>query len=99
MTSYRKLWNSANGSARSRCFSDYRISSIDYAGWNLYIEDYFQQVQQAIKTCSIVAEFSWDAEKRDTYEGFIRAEIRFTDGSILQVREFVAIETAIDRDM
>jgi Family of unknown function (DUF6516) len=68
-------------------------------GWNLYIEDYFQHVRQAIDACPAVAQVSWDAEKRDTYEGFIRVEISFTDGSILQVREFVATETGIERDM
>jgi hypothetical protein len=65
----------------------------------LYIEDYFQQVYQAIVACGAIDQFSWDAEKRDTYEGFIRAEISFIDGSILQVREFVAVEIGIERDM
>jgi hypothetical protein len=65
----------------------------------LYIEDYFQQVRQAIVACPAVAEFSLDVEKRDTYEGFIRAEIRSLNGSILQVREFVAVEAGIERDM
>jgi Family of unknown function (DUF6516) len=65
----------------------------------LYIEDYFQQLRQAIDACTTVAELAWEAEKRDTYEGFIRAEISFADGSILQVREFVAVETGLERDM
>jgi hypothetical protein len=68
-------------------------------GWNLYIEDYFEQVRRAILNCPIVDQLNFDAEKRDTYEGFIRAEISFTDGSILQVREFVSVETSIVRDM
>jgi hypothetical protein len=68
-------------------------------GWNLYIEDYFQRVHQAIVACEAVESFNWDAEKRDTYEGFIRAEIIFLDGSILQVREFVAVEMGVERDM
>ncbi len=65
----------------------------------MYIEDYFQQVRQAIDACPAVVHVTWDAEKRDTYEGFIRADISFVDGSILQVREFVAVEIGIERDM
>jgi Family of unknown function (DUF6516) len=65
----------------------------------LYIEDYFQKMRQVIEDCPAVTQFSIDAEKRDTYEGFIRAEIRFANGAILQVREFVAVETGIERDM
>jgi Family of unknown function (DUF6516) len=65
----------------------------------LYIEDYLQQVRDAISACTVVAQFGFEAEKRDTYEGLIRAEISFMDGSILQVREFVTVETSIERDM
>lgn len=68
-------------------------------GWNLYIEDYFEQVRGAISTCTVVDQFNCDTEKRDTYEGFIRAEISFTDGSMLQMREFVSVEAGIVRDM
>ena len=56
-------------------------------------------MRQAIEACPAVTQFSLDVEKRDTYEGFIRAEIRFVNGAILQVREFVAVETGIERDM
>ncbi len=68
-------------------------------GWNLYIEDYFEQVRGEIVSCNVVDRFNFDAEKRDTYEEFIRAEISFVDSSILQVREFVSVETGIVRDM
>jgi len=65
----------------------------------LLIEEYFQQIQITISTCSVVASFTLDCEKRDIYEGFIRAEIKFTDSSVLRIREFVSVETIINRDM
>jgi hypothetical protein len=65
----------------------------------LQIEAYFQQIETTISTSSQLISFALDCEKRDTYEGFIRAEIKFTDGSILRIREFVSVESGIDRDM
>jgi Family of unknown function (DUF6516) len=65
----------------------------------LLIEAYFQDIQTTISTCIAVASFSLDCEKRDTYEGFIRGEIRFIDSSILNIREFVSVETDLERDM
>ena len=65
----------------------------------MLIEEYFQQIQTTISTCSVVTSFTLDCEKRDIYEGFIRAEIKFTDNSVLRIREFVSVETIINRDM
>lgn len=65
----------------------------------MLIEDYFQTIRTVISTCTAVESFSLDCEKRDTYEGFIRGEIRFIDSSILNIREFVSVEIAIERDM
>ena len=65
----------------------------------MQIETYFQQIEAEILACSRLISFTLDCEKRDTYEGFIRAEIKFTDGSILRVREFVSVEMKVDRDM
>ncbi len=65
----------------------------------MLIEEYFQQFQTTISTCSVVISFTLDCEKRDIYEGFIRAEIKFADSSILRIREFVSVETIISRDM
>lgn len=65
----------------------------------MLIEDYFQQIQTIIATCSVVNFFTLDCEKRDSYEGFIRAEIKFIDNSVLHIREFVNIETIINRNM
>jgi hypothetical protein len=52
-----------------------------------------------IRGCTIVQSFQITADKRDTYEGFIKAEIIFMDDSVLFVREFVSVETTVDRDM
>ncbi len=38
-------------------------------------------------------------DKRGTHEGFVRGELHFVDGSVLHLREFVDVETAIDRLM
>ena len=65
----------------------------------MFIEDYFKQVEEAIKTCPLASVSNFEVEKRDTYEGFIRAEVNFVGGSILQVREFVSVEVGIVRDM
>jgi Family of unknown function (DUF6516) len=66
---------------------------------NLRIEEYFQDVETLIQNCSIVRSFDLIPDKRDTYEGFLRIEITFIDQSTLFVREFVSVETSIERDM
>ncbi len=38
-------------------------------------------------------------KKRGSYEGFIRGELCFVDGSILHLREFVDVEISVDRLM
>jgi len=65
----------------------------------LYIEEYFQHIQLAISSCPNVVTFTLDCDKRDSYEGFLRADITFIDESILRVREFVSVEYGIERDM
>lgn len=65
----------------------------------MQIEAYFQQVQNVIEACSVVQSFDVAYDKRGTHEGFIRGELHFVDGSILHLREFVDVETTIDRLM
>lgn len=65
----------------------------------MQIELYFQQIEDAISACFLVEEFDLKTEKRDVSAGFVRGEIRFRDGSVLAIREFVSVETVIDRDM
>ena len=61
------------------------------------IEAYFHQVREAIDTCHVVQAFNVTYDKRSTYEGLIRGEIYFVDGSMLHLREFVDVEIAPDR--
>ena len=61
------------------------------------IEVYFQQVRKAIEASPIVQAFDIAYDKRSTYEGFIRGEIYFVDGSILHLREFIDAEINPER--
>jgi hypothetical protein len=62
----------------------------------LRIEDYFLQIREVIEQCSAsLTNVTYD--KRGTYEGFIRGEIQFVDGSRLHFREFVDVETEVER--
>ncbi len=61
------------------------------------IEIYFQQVREAIDNCLLVQSSNVTYDKRSPHEGFIRGEAYFVDGSILHLREFVDVETTIDR--
>jgi len=36
-------------------------------------------------------------DKRSTHEGFIRGEVYFVDASVLHLREFVDVETTVER--
>jgi len=63
----------------------------------LRIERYFAQVQSVIEVCPVVQTFNVTYDKRSTYEGFIHGEIIFVDDSLLHLREFVDVETDIDR--
>jgi Family of unknown function (DUF6516) len=65
----------------------------------LRIEDYFVPLRSRLESHSLVASFSLKLEKRDDAEGFIRGEIKFVDGSVLYMREFVSVEVEIERDM
>lgn len=63
------------------------------------IEAYFRQVQKLIESCPLVQLSNITYEKRGTNEGFIRGELCFLDGSTLHLREFLDVETTIDRLM
>ncbi|MBE9012923.1 hypothetical protein IQ250_22235 [Pseudanabaenaceae cyanobacterium LEGE 13415] len=65
----------------------------------MQIELYFQQIQETISNCPVVESFDLKTEKRDVSIGFVRAEIQFRDFSVLAIREFVSVETSLDRDM
>lgn len=61
------------------------------------IEAYFQQVRDVLDNCPVVQASNVAYDKRSTYEGFIRGEVYFVDGSMLHLREFVDVETSPDR--
>jgi hypothetical protein len=63
----------------------------------LRIEAYFHQIQQLVNNCSVARSFDVAYDKRSTHEGFIQGEIHFVDGSILHLREFVDVETTVER--
>ena len=63
----------------------------------MWIERYFAQVQSVIEACPVVQAFNVTYDKRSTYEGFVHGEIIFVDDSLLHLREFVDVETEIDR--
>lgn len=61
------------------------------------IERYFARIQSTVETCPVLQTFSLTYDKRGTYEGFIRGELIFVDGSVLHLREFVDVEMDVDR--
>ena len=65
----------------------------------MLIEVYFQQIRDVIEACPVVQSFNLTPENRGRYEGFIRGQIKFVEGSVLYLREFVDVETTIYRDM
>ena len=61
------------------------------------IEAYFQRLRDLVDACPVVQSSSITYDKRSTHEGFIRGEIYFVDASVLHLREFVDVETTMDR--
>jgi hypothetical protein len=63
----------------------------------LRIENYFERVRQTLDACLIIQSFNVAYDKRGSHEGFIHGQVYFLDGSILYVREYVDVETSLDR--
>ncbi|NJN96972.1 MAG: hypothetical protein HC875_24190 [Anaerolineales bacterium] len=63
------------------------------------IELYFQQIRETVETCLIVQSSNITYDKRGTHAGFAHGELYFADGSTLHLREFVDVETHINRLM
>ena len=61
------------------------------------IEAYFQLVRDLVDACPVVQSSSITYDKRGTHEGFMRGEIYFVDASVLHLREFVDVETSVER--
>jgi hypothetical protein len=65
----------------------------------LLIDDYFQTIRDTLEACPAVPSSSVTYDKRTSYVGFIRGTILLLDGSTLHFREFVDVETDIERYM
>ena len=65
----------------------------------MFIEEYFEQIREAIAACTAVESFQLTEAKRDSYTGFLRGRVYFPDGSLLHLREFVYVITEVERDM
>ena len=63
------------------------------------VETYFRQIEKIIEACPVIQLSNITYEKRGTHEGFIRGELSIVDGSAFYLREFVDVETTIDRLM
>ena len=61
------------------------------------IEAYFQQIREIIDACRVVHSFNVTYDKRGSHEGSVRGEVYFADGSMLHLREFVDVESGVDR--
>ena len=53
------------------------------------IEDCFRSVEELLAQSSAIHSWSITYDKRSSYVGFLRGEIRFVDRSVLHLREFV----------
>jgi hypothetical protein len=65
----------------------------------LRIEAYFQQIHETIEVCLILQSSNITYDKRGSHEGFVHGELYFADGSTLYLREFIDVETHINRLM
>ncbi|NEP78400.1 MAG: hypothetical protein F6K17_29980 [Okeania sp. SIO3C4] len=65
----------------------------------MLIEEYFQLLNEALQTFSIIQNCTFNPKKQGTYQGFIRGEVKFKDNSTLYFREFVDVKITVERDM
>lgn len=63
------------------------------------IEAYFERVKNPVDNCPFVQSSSITYEKRTTYEGFVHGELILADDSVLHLREYVDVETTVERLM
>ena len=65
----------------------------------MLIDDYFQTIRDTIEACRAAHSSSVTYDKRTRYVGFTRGTILLLDGSTLHFREFVDVETDVERYM
>ena len=63
------------------------------------IETYFKNIMNVIDSCPVIRLQDVKYEKRGVYEGFIRGNLYFADGSMLHFREFIDVEIKPERFM
>ncbi len=63
----------------------------------MLIDNYFERIRSVLSQPSIIQKVELETEKRTDTLGFIRGNVYFKDGSLLHIREFVDVETSIDR--
>ncbi|RKZ41458.1 MAG: hypothetical protein DRQ49_05015 [Gammaproteobacteria bacterium] len=63
------------------------------------IENYFTDIQNIVDSFPVIRLKSVTYDKRGTYEGFIRGELYFADGTILHFREYIDVEITAERLM
>lgn len=61
------------------------------------IEAYFARIRETIDASAIVQSSNVTYDKRSSFTGFIRGEIYVIDGSVLHLREFLDVETDVER--
>ena len=63
------------------------------------VESYFADVRRTIELSPVVRLSNVSYEKRGTHEGIIRGRVQFVDNTVLEWREYVDVETEVDRLM
>jgi hypothetical protein len=63
----------------------------------LRIESYFQRIREIFDACPFVQSSELTFDQRSSHEGFIRGTMYFRDGSLLHLREFIDVETSVER--
>lgn len=61
------------------------------------IDEYFAELMRTLAGSRIVRSHEVIFDKRDPDSGYVRANVYFIDGSLLHSREFVTIESGVDR--
>jgi len=65
----------------------------------MFIDVYFDILQRVLRECGYIQSSRVTTDKRSDYVGFFKADIYFTDGSVLFVREFVFTKIEPVKDM
>lgn len=63
------------------------------------VEAYFDQLRCLIDSSPLIASSNAAYDKRGTHEGFVQGELYLVDDSVLHIREYMDVETGVDRLM